>query len=195
MPYGPHSLGSDPARPVNTNTVIDGQVLLVDYDPVWPSMFAREATRIREILGDRVLRIEHIGSTSIPGIIAKPCIDIVLVVADAGNDHAYVPDLQRTGYVLRVSENLDGWGPHRLFNGREINMNLHVLSAGSPKVESFIAFRDWLRTHPADRDRYAAAKRDLASHHWQYMEDYADAKDDIVREITARIASPRAQSE
>lgn len=187
MPYDPHATGADPAIPVNTPTTIDGQVTLVAPDPAWPAMFAREAARIWTALGERAARIEHVGSTSVPGLIAKPCIDILLVVTDAGDDPAYIPDLQRAGYVLRISEDVDGWGPHRVFKGPEVNVNLHVLSVGSPEIARFLAFRDWLRTHPEDRERYAAAKRDLASRHWRHMQEYADAKNDVVREISARI--------
>ena len=187
MPYDPHATDADPAIPVNTPTPLDGQVILVDPDPAWPAMFARESERIRVALGDRATLIEHVGSTSVPGLVAKPCIDILLVVADAGDDAAYVPDLQRAGYVLRISEEVDGWGPHRVFKGPEVNVNLHVLSTGSPEIERFLTFRDWLRAHPEDRDRYAAAKRELAGRHWRHMQEYADAKSDVVGEIFARI--------
>ena len=83
VPYDPHSPNADPL-PVNTPTPLDGQVTLVAYDPAWPGMFEQQAARIRAALGDRALRIEHVGSTSVPGLVAKPCIDILLVVADAG---------------------------------------------------------------------------------------------------------------
>lgn len=195
MPYDPYATDADPAKPVNTPTLINGQVTLVEYDPAWPEMFRHEEARIRDALGDRALRVEHVGSTSIPGIIAKPCIDILLVVIDAGNDDAYVPDLQDAGYVLRISEDLDDWGPHRVFKGPEVNLNLHVLSEGSPEIRRFLEFRDWLRTHPEDRNRYAEVKRSLANNRWQHMQDYADAKDDVVREIRQRIESGRATSE
>lgn len=195
MPYDPYATDADPSKPVNAPTVINGPVTLVEYDPAWPQMFRREEARIRKALGDRALRIEHVGSTSIPGIIAKPCIDILLVVNDAGNDDAYVPELQDAGYVLRISEDVDGWGPHRVFKGPEVNLNLHVLSKGSPEIHRFLEFRDWLRTHPEDRDRYAKVKRSLASRTWQHIQDYADAKDDVVREIRQRIESGRTVSE
>ena len=185
-PYDPHSPDADTSKPVNTRTAINGQVVLVAYDPAWPAMFREQADRIRAALGDRALRVEHIGSTSVPGLIAKPCIDIALVVADAGDDDAYIPDLQRAGYVLRISETFHG-EPHRVFKAPDMNVNLHVPSQGSSEAAREIAFRDWLRSHPEDRDRYASAKRELASRTWQYMQDYADAKDAIVAEITARI--------
>ena len=151
-----------------------------------PWALIEEIDRIRAALGDRALQVEHIGSTSVPELIAKPCIDICLVVADAGDDDAYVPDLQRAGYVLRHREIFHG-EPHRVFKASDMNINLHVHSQESAEAAREIAFRDWLRTHPEDRDRYAAAKRRIASQRWQYMQDYADAKDGIVAEIGARI--------
>lgn len=186
-PFDPHSPDADPARPVNTKTEVNGQVTLVDYNNGWPAMFQRQADRIRGALGDRVLRVEHMGSTAVPGLVAKPCIDILLVVSDAGDDEAYIPDLQHAGYVLRISEEPEGWGPHRVLKGQEINLNLHVLSDGSPEIDCILDFRDWLRAHPEDRDRYADAKRALAGQSWTLMQDYADAKNDVVREITQRI--------
>lgn len=184
--YDPHSADADPAKPVNAKTAINSPVALFDYDPAWPAMFQVQADRIRAALGDRALLVEHVGSTSVPGLIAKPCIDIVLVVADAGDDDAYVPDLQRAGYVLRIRETFHD-EPHRVFKAPDMNVNLHVHSRGSADAARLIAFRDWLRAHPEDRDRYADAKREIAARTWTYMQNYADAKDDIVREIAARI--------
>jgi GrpB-like predicted nucleotidyltransferase (UPF0157 family) len=189
--YNPHNTDADPSKPVNAKTAIDSQVALFDYDPAWPEMYRRQADRIQTALGDRALRVEHIGSTSVPGLIAKPCIDIVLVVADAGDDDAYIPDLQRAGYVLRISEIFHD-EPHRVFKAPDMNVNLHVHSQGSSEAAREIAFRDWLRTHPEDRDRYASAKREIAGKTWRYLQDYADAKDDVVREITARIREAAA---
>src|SRR5688572_6963383 len=83
---------------------LDGPVVLVDYDPVWRRLFEREAERIRAVLGDRVVRLEHAGSTSVPGLAAKPIIDIVLVVTDSADEPAYVPALEAAGYVLRIRE-------------------------------------------------------------------------------------------
>lgn len=190
-PFDPHDPDAAPTKPVNTKTEVNGQVTLVDYDPNWPLMFQREDDRIRAALGNRALRLEHVGSTSVPSLVAKPCIDILLVVADAADDDTYIPDLQRVGYVLRISEEPEGWGPHRVFKGSEINLNLHVLSDGSPEIDRILNFRDWLRQHPEDRDRYANAKREIASRNWKYMQDYADAKDDVVKDITARITQAR----
>jgi GrpB-like predicted nucleotidyltransferase (UPF0157 family) len=189
-PYDPHNPNADPL-PVNTPTPIDGQVILVEYDPEWPAMFHEQTDRIREALDDRALLVEHVGSTSVPGLVAKPCIDILLSVADAGDDAAWSPDLERAGYVLRHRELFHG-EPHRVFNAPDMNVNLHVLSQGSPESARLLGFRDWLRSHPEDADRYADAKRELAARHWRTMQDYADAKDDVVREISERMRKAMA---
>jgi GrpB-like predicted nucleotidyltransferase (UPF0157 family) len=171
--------------PVNTETPLDGQVILLEYDPAWPGMYAREERRIREALGDRALQVEHIGSTAVPGLPAKPCIDMSLGVASSADEDAYVPALETAGYVLRRRE--PEWHEHRVFKGPEVNVNLHVWTAGDPIIRKHLAFRDWLRAHPDDRDRYAAEKRRLAGQHWAVMNDYANAKNGIVREIEGRM--------
>lgn len=188
-PFDPHDTNADPSIPVNTPTPIQGQVVIVDYDPAWPGLYAREEDRIRAALGERALQVAHMGSTSVPGLLAKPCIDILLAVADAGDETAYLPDLVAAGYVLRIRESAPH--PHRAFKGAATNLNLHVWSAGCPEIARHLAFRDWLRAHPDDRDRYAATKRSLARRYWETMDDYADAKDAIVAAIHARIEAAR----
>jgi GrpB-like predicted nucleotidyltransferase (UPF0157 family) len=185
MSYDPYAPNSDPSVPINTDPSINGPISLVDYDPAWPAMYAREEQHIREALGTRAVAIEHFGSTSMPGICAKPCIDILLAVADSADEVAYVPDLESAGYLLHRRE--PDWHEHRVFKGSRVNLNLHVWTAGDAIIDKHLAFRDWLRTHPEDRDRYAAEKRRLAAQHWHTMNDYADAKDDIVREIEQRM--------
>src|SRR6266513_4010027 len=88
-------------------------IQIVDYDPEWPRLYEREAERVQSTLGDRVLLIEHVGSTSVPGLAAKPRIDILLVVADSADEQAYVPVLEAAGYVLRIRE--PDWYEHRAF--------------------------------------------------------------------------------
>ena len=127
--------------------------------------------------------LEHAGSTSVPQLPAKPTIDIVIAVPDSSNESAYVPLLNQAGYVLRVRE--PDWFNHRLFKGPSMDINLHVFTVGCPEIEQMLLFRDWLRAHPEDRDRYAAKKRELAQKSW-YVQNYADAKSEIVREILTR---------
>ncbi len=158
--------------------------MLVDYDAAWPALFEREAERVRAVLGDRVLRIEHAGSTSVPGLCAKPIVDIVLVVADSSDEPAYVPRLEKAGYVLRIRE--PDWFEHRLFKGPDTDINMHTFSAACSEVERMLLFRDWLRAQPAEADLYARTKRELAQREWDYVQHYADAKTAVVREIIAR---------
>lgn len=160
-------------------------ILLVAYDPAWPDRFQREADKIRTALGERALRIEHVGSTSVPGLPAKPIIDIVLVVADSAKEEEYVALLEGAAYKLRIRE--PGWHEHRMFKGPRNDVNLHVFSLGCPEVETMMAFRDWLRTNEADRDLYAGFKRALAQQEWKYTQNYADAKTPVIDEIMSRI--------
>lgn len=168
----------------------DAPVTLEEYDPDWPRLFEREASRLRKTLGDLALRIEHAGSTSVPGLAAKPIIDVVLVVPDSADEAAYVPLLEAAGYVLRIRE--PDWYEHRLFKGPDTDVNVHTYSAGCPEIGRMVAFRDWLRTHDDDRELYERTKRELASREWQYVQHYADAKTEVVEAIIARALAPDA---
>jgi GrpB-like predicted nucleotidyltransferase (UPF0157 family) len=161
-----------------------------NYDPAWPELYAREAARVRRVLGDRVMRLEHAGSTSVPGLPAKPIIDIVLEVPDSADEPAYAPALEAVGYMLRIRE--PDWFEHRLFKGPDTNVNLHTFSAGCPETDRMLLLRDWLRANAADRDYYHATKRELARRDWKYMQQYADAKSDVVAEIMARATAAQA---
>jgi GrpB-like predicted nucleotidyltransferase (UPF0157 family) len=161
-----------------------GPIEISEYDPSWPGLYEREEARIRSVLIERVVRIEHIGSTSVPDLPAKPIIDIVLEVRKSADEAAYVPDLEAAGYVLRIRE--PEWFEHRLLKGPDTEVNLHVFSAGCAEVEQMLLFRDWLRSNAADRELYADAKRELAARDWKYMQQYADAKTAVVHEIMAR---------
>jgi GrpB-like predicted nucleotidyltransferase (UPF0157 family) len=168
----------------------DAPITLVDYDPAWPALFEREEARIRGALGERVVRLEHTGSTSVPGLAAKPIIDMTLIVPDSSDEASYVPDLEAAGYVLRIRE--PDWYEHRVFKGPDTNVHLHTFSPGSPELDRMVGFRDWLRTHDDDRDLYERTKRELAAREWQYVQHYADAKTAVVEEIIARAAAGRA---
>jgi GrpB-like predicted nucleotidyltransferase (UPF0157 family) len=163
-----------------------GRVRLVDYDPAWPRLFECEAARARAALGNRAMQVEHVGSTSVPGLTAKPRIDMLLVVADSSDEAAYVPDLTSVGYRLHIRE--PDWFQHRLLKGPDTDVNLHVFSGGCPEIERMLRFRDWLRANPGDRELYARTKRELAQREWKYTQDYADAKTAVVEEILARAA-------
>jgi GrpB-like predicted nucleotidyltransferase (UPF0157 family) len=163
---------------------LDGRIELVDYDPDWPRQFQREADRIRTVLGDQALRIEHVGSTSVPGLCAKPRIDIVLVVPDSSDEPAYVPAMEQAGYRLRIRE--PDWFQHRVIKGPDTDTNIHVFSEGCSEIDRMTRFRDWLRHHPEDRDLYATEKRALAQREWKYVQNYADAKTAVIDQIIAR---------
>jgi GrpB-like predicted nucleotidyltransferase (UPF0157 family) len=158
----------------------------MDFDPLWTEVFRREADRIRTLLGCRALQIEHTGSTSVPGLAAKPIIDILLVVADSSDEPAYVPILERAGYSLRLRE--PNWHEHRMFKGPAADINLHVFSSGCSEINRILSFRDRLRSNEADRDLYERTKRDLAEKEWADVQDYADAKSAVIEEILARAA-------
>jgi len=165
----------------------ESSITLVEYDPVWPGNFAREAQRIKAALGGRAIEVEHVGSTSVPGLMAKPIIDILLVVADSADEPSYVPALEAAGYVLQIRE--PDWHQHRLFKGPDININLHVFTQGSEEIRRTLLLRDWLRTNKADRELYARTKRTLASRKWKYAQNYADAKSEFVKAILERAAA------
>ncbi len=175
------------AATIGELTVHAAPVHLAEYDPAWPELYEREARRIRTALEDRVVQLEHVGSTSVPGLAAKPIIDILLVVADSADEASYVPDMEAAGYVLRIRE--PDWFQHRLFKGPDTNVNLHVLSAGCEEIDRMVAFRDRLRSDPTDRSLYARTKRELAAREWRYVQNYADAKTRVVEAILARATS------
>jgi len=162
----------------------DAPITLVDYDPAWPKNFTREAKRIKTALGERAIMLEHVGSTSVPGLVAKPIIDILLVVANSADEPSYVPMLEAAGYVLRIRE--PDWHEHRLFKGPDTNINLHVFTQGSEEIRKHLMLRDWLLANEADRELYARSKRSLASKKWKYVQNYADAKTEIIEAILER---------
>lgn len=177
------------AATVGELTPLAGLIQIVDYDPAWPHLFGREATRVRAALGEQIVLLEHAGSTSVPGLAAKPLIDMLLVVPNSADEAAYVPALESAGYVLRIRE--PDWYEHRLFKGPDTNINLHTFSPGCPEIERMLLFRDWLRAHPSERELYERTKRELASKNWKYVQNYADAKTTVVEEIIARARESR----
>ncbi|AOS65278.1 GrpB family protein [Actinoalloteichus hymeniacidonis] len=171
---------------------LNSTVTLADYDPAWPELFQREAERIRTVLGEQVRQLEHVGSTSVPGLCAKPIIDILLVVPDSSDEPGYLAALEAAGYRLVIRE--PEQDEHRALKGPDTNINLHVYSPGSVEIEHYLRFRDRLRDHDSERDRYAAVKRELAARTWKYIQHYADAKNEIVDEIMARAEAAEASA-
>ena len=183
---GVHLASDEEIQRARVDEVIphNAPIILAEYDPRWPAMFEHEAVRIRAALGDSAILIEHAGSTSVPGLAAKPIIDIVLAVPDSADEPSYVPLLEAAGYVLRARE--PDWYEHRMFKGPDTDINLHVFSAGCTEIDRMLLFRDWLRANGADRDAYLQVKQDLARRTWRHVQHYADSKTAIVDEIVAR---------
>jgi len=172
--------------------MLDGPIILEDYNQDWRSWFDEEASVLRSILADRVLALEHVGSTSVPGLAAKPIIDMALVVKQSSDEAAYVAPLQANGYILRIRE--PEWHEHRVLKGPHRNINLHVFSEGCAEVDRMLGFRDWLRRNPEDRDRYERAKRGVAQRTWKYVQEYADAKTEVIEAIITRAMAPRQET-
>jgi GrpB-like predicted nucleotidyltransferase (UPF0157 family) len=169
---------------VQPKAIHNATITLADPDPAWPDLFTREADRISTALRRPALAVEHVGSTSVPGLAAKPIIDIALVVADSADEAAYVPDLEAAGYVLHVRE--PGWHEHRLLKRERPKVHLHVFTTGSSEVARMLLFRDRLRSRPDERELYESTKRELAAQRWTHVQDYADAKSAVVEGILAR---------
>ncbi|MCP2182253.1 GrpB domain, predicted nucleotidyltransferase, UPF0157 family [Prauserella alba] len=147
------------------------RVEIVDYHPEWPRRFARRAAELRELLGERARLVEHIGSTSVPGLAAKPVVDIVVGIDDPDDEPAYLPEPGHR--ALRAGE-------------PDEPVNLHCYAPDDVETRRYLVLRDHLRNHPDDRDRYAAVKRELARREWADMNYYAEAKGPVIREILGR---------
>jgi GrpB-like predicted nucleotidyltransferase (UPF0157 family) len=159
------------------------EIKIIAYDPVWPQKYEAHAKRIAGALGRDALRVEHIGSTSVPGLAAKPIVDILVVVQDSADESAYLPQLEAAGYVLRVRE--PDWNEHRMFRTPEQDVHVHIYSVGCPEIERNLSFRDRLRRNTDDRRRYERRKRELAAKEWPDMNAYADAKTEVIESIIA----------
>lgn len=157
------------------------QIEIRDYDSNWPRKFETYAKIVSAALGNTALTIEHIGSTSVPGLAAKPIIDILVVVPNSANESAYVTQLEAAGFVLRVRE--PEWNEHRMFRTPEKDVHVHIYSIGCPEIERNVVFRDQLRQNRADRIRYEQTKRDLAARDWSDMNEYAKAKTEVIESI------------
>ncbi|HEX5402205.1 MAG TPA: GrpB family protein [Pseudonocardiaceae bacterium] len=155
-------------------------IIVVPPDPTWPARFATERDRITTALGTTARRVDHIGSTSVPGLAAKPIIDIQVSVADI-EEESYVDSLLAVGYELRVREN-----GHRMVRTPARDVHVHICEAGSDWERRHLLFRDWLRHDPADLAAYQQLKQRLAGQEWPDMNAYADAKGPLVMEIIGR---------
>ena len=160
-------------------------VEVVAPDPVWPQSYGVVCARVAAALGDRVLAIEHVGSTAVPGLWAKPMIDVDLTVADSADEDAWLPDLDSAGFALRVRE--PDWEEHRVLRCQKPTANLHVFSPGAREPQRHRMFRDWLRAHQEDRDRYSEVKRELAARGFTDQMLYNNDKAWFVYELYERV--------
>jgi GrpB-like predicted nucleotidyltransferase (UPF0157 family) len=181
---------------VRNNALIGGvekrNIVLEEYDPQWSQKFAYHAQNIRKALRSTARSIEHVGSTSVPGLAAKPIVDILVVVDDSSNEAAYLSEFVAAGYVLRVRE--PTWHEHRMLRTPELDVHVHVFSLGCVEVERLLAFRDRLRSSAADRTLYESVKRGLVREDWPDMNAYAEAKSQVVEEILGRTLRERRRA-
>lgn len=161
-------------------------VVIAPYDESWPATYLTHEARILEALGANALTVEHIGSTSVPGLGAKPIIDILVTVADITDESSYLAPLLRVGYELRVRE-----PGHRMARTPERDVHVHVLETGDPAAGEYLLLRNRLRADAADRALYEATKRRLARHDWPDMNAYADAKTEVIEAIKQRAREQR----
>ena len=178
-------MGRRTARVPDLDAVLIGgpearPIVIAQYDPAWPRRYERERGRIADALGDRARMIEHVGSTAVPGLAAKPIIDILVAVENPDDDAVLVPPLQRAGYELRVREK-----GHRMFRTPERDVHVHVWRDGDNEPRQQLLFRDQLRRSEEHRRAYERLKRELAAREWRDMNEYADAKSGLIAEILA----------
>ena len=153
-------------------------VEIVSHRPEWAERFSIERAKIAAAL-PHAIAIEHVGSTSVPDLGAKPIVDIQVEV-DGLHEARDIPPLEAAGYLLRVRE-----PNHLMVRTPECDVHVHLWSEESD-LDRHLLFRDWLRINEPDRERYEAVKRELATHTWRDMNDYADAKSEVINAITAR---------
>ncbi|MBM9460140.1 GrpB family protein [Nocardioides sp. zg-536] len=164
-------------------------LFLVEHAPAWVDLYRTHESRIRSVLGDVAESVEHIGSTSVPGLAAKPIIDILVTVPDITAEEDYLDPLIAAGYVLRVRE-----PGHRLVRTDQRDVHIHLLEPNAPAAADYLLLRDHLRSHAEDRQLYEATKRDLITREWPDMNAYADAKTTVIEEIKKRARSSRSAS-
>lgn len=161
-----------------------GRITLRPFDPAWRDRFEAERKTIQRALGERVIAVEHIGSTAVPGLSAKPIVDILVVLRTAEDLAACAGSLETAAYSLRVRE--DG---HLMFRTPDRGVHVHIWTS-SYDVDRHVLFRDHLRTNRADRQLYERVKVQLARREWADTNDYAAAKSPVIAEILRRATAP-----
>jgi GrpB-like predicted nucleotidyltransferase (UPF0157 family) len=157
-------------------------ITVVPYDPHWPDLFRAEANELAEILGEEMVAIHHIGSTAIPGIHAKPIIDILVEVEDIERIDAFNQQMTKRGYLPKGEFGIRG---RRFFmKGTEENRthHVHVFQTGDPEFERHLAFRDYLRAHPEEAQAYSRLKQELARRFPHDIDSYMAGKNDWIKE-------------
>ena len=158
-------------------------IRIADYDPQWPLRFEQWRERLQAVLGETAVGIEHVGSTSVPGLPGKPIVDIQISVRDLEDESCYQPQLEQSGVQLRSRDILHRY--FRPFPGQPRDVHVHVCTRASVWEREHLLFRDYLRTHAGARDRYAAAKRQAAAFWADDGWAYTDAKSDVILSILA----------
>jgi len=166
---------------------LNDKVILSEYNPQWPKDYETLKKKIQQALSHLDIQIEHVGSTSVPGLMAKPIIDIVLIVPDSRDELSYIPPLEEQNFWLKIRE--PDWFEHRMLKSHDFQVNLHVFSRDCSEVEMMIKFRDHLINNKGDFLLYQKTKKDLSKRVWKYTQNYADAKSEVVRDIFSRIKS------
>lgn len=154
-----------------------------DYDPKWVEMYTEESEKIKDLLGDKILQIEHIGSTSIPGLAGKPIIDMAIVVPTSNDANNLVQPLINLGYIFDfdIHEKSGGTERHFLKKGTPTKFHLSVCYADRGSfLERQILFRNYLRNHSEARDQYAELKKDLLKQDPSGKNEYLNNKKDFV---------------
>ena len=166
------------------------EIKIVPYDKNWPLRYKTEKKKIEKAIASQEHHIEHVGSTSIEGLPAKPIIDIQVSIQDPNDESSFVPALEEQGYILRVRE--EG---HRMMRTSKLDVHIHICQIGSDWERRHLLFRDWLRHNETDRKAYGDLKEKLSKQSWETMNHYADAKGDLIQEITKRAEAWAAASD
>jgi len=159
---------------------------LQDHDGRWATGYLEQRRRILRALAGQTIEVEHIGSTSVPGLASKPILDIVVVVPDITAEENYLDGLLQSGYQLRTRE-----PGHRLVRTPERDVQVHIYEHGDLAVSDYLLLRDHLRSDATDRALYENVKRALMAQHWDDTNDYANAKNDVIAAIKERARAAR----
>ncbi len=171
--------------------MVTRKIEVVPYNPEWTSLFAQEATRLRDLFADNLIAIHHIGSTAVPGMPAKPIVDILIEVKDIDRMDVLQHEMEQLGYLPKGEFGIPG---RRFFiNGDEIHRthHIHVFGNGHPRIADHLAFRDFLIAHPNEASTYAQLKQNLAKEFPDDIEGYMSGKHGFIKDIISRIEAEK----